>query len=105
MARRSDIVEALRRKVMTGEFAPGESFPEESLASEFTTSRTPVREALIILEAQSLVDNEANRGFRVASVSIELIRSCFECARAVYPNRFSRSRCCFMSWRRKPWTA
>jgi DNA-binding GntR family transcriptional regulator len=85
MARRSDIVDALRRKVIAGAFVPGESFPEESLAAEFRTSRTPVREALIILEAQSLVDNEANRGFRIASVSIDLIRSCFESARAVYP--------------------
>lgn len=70
---------------MTGVFQPGASIPEEALAAEFSASRTPVREALILLERQLLVTNEQNRGFRVASVSIDLIRSYFELARAMYP--------------------
>lgn len=89
MSRRSEIVESLRKKILLNEFGPGESVPEESLAAEFSVSRTPVREALIVLEHQGLVANEANRGFRVVSVSIESIRSYFEIARALYPTMFS----------------
>lgn len=88
MARRSEIVESVREKILQNEFGPGESVPEESLAAEFSVSRTPVREALIVLEHQGLVVNQANRGFRVVSVSIESIRSYFETARAMHPMMF-----------------
>ena len=88
MARRSEIVENLRKKFLQNEFGPGESVPEESLAAEFSVSRTPIREALIVLEHQGLVTNEANRGFRVVSVSIESIRSYFETVKALYPTMF-----------------
>lgn len=88
MPRRSEVVESLRKKLLSIEFGPGESIPEESLAAEFSVSRTPIREALIVLEPQGLVVNEANRGFRVVSVSIDSIRSYFEASRALYPTMF-----------------
>ena len=88
MPRRAEIVDSVREKILQNEFGPGESVPEESLAAEFSVSRTPVREALIVLEHQGLVVNEANRGVRVVSVSIESIRSYFETARATHPVMF-----------------
>lgn len=86
MARRTDIQEAIRQKILKGEFKPGESIPEESLAAEFASSRTPIREALIMLSNDGIIDSEPNRGFSVASVSIERIRSTFEAMRAIYPD-------------------
>lgn len=86
MVRRTDIQEAIRHKILHGEFEPGESVPEESLAAEFSSSRTPIREALIMLSNDGIIDNEPNRGFSVASVSIERIRSTFEAMRAIYPD-------------------
>ena len=84
MARRIEIIDALRLKLFRNEFAPGEGIPEESVAAEFGASRTPIREALIALSREALVVNEANRGFRVASISIEAMRSYFELAQATH---------------------
>lgn len=84
MSRRAQIVGLLREKLINGEFSPGESIPEESLAAEFKVSRTPIREALIILQNEGLAVNESNRGFRFEAVSIERIRSYFELARSIY---------------------
>lgn len=94
MAKRLALLEKIRSKIILNDLRPGEGIPEESLAAEFSVSRTPVREALLRLETQGLVTSEPNRGFAVASVSIEQIRSYFEAARFVVPAiaRFSMER-------------
>lgn len=66
MAKLSDSLYAeLRRRIMSGRYAPGERLREESLAQEMQVSRTPVRAAL-----QRLVDDgllvAASRGATVA---------------------------------------
>ena len=58
---------------------------------EFGVSRTPVREALILLERQNLVVNEPNRGFFAASLSFEGLRSFFDMAAWLYPFLFQRA--------------
>lgn len=70
--------------MILNDLSPGEGISEESLAAEFGVSRTPVREALVRLEAEGIVASEANRGFSVAPVSIERIRSYFEAARRLH---------------------
>ena len=85
MARRTELVDAIRDKIITGAFQPGMSVPEEALAAEFKVSRSPVREALIMLEGRALVSTETNRGFRVSSVSVEAIRNYFVAAKTILP--------------------
>lgn len=82
--RRHTLIEAIRLKIIMQSIKPGESVPEESLAAEFKVSRTPVREALAALEEIGLVRLEPNKGSRVASISIDAIRSFFEAARPIY---------------------
>lgn len=55
-----EVVERLRRAILTGELAEGASLPESQTASKFGVSRVPVREALVELERQGLVQFEAN---------------------------------------------
>lgn len=55
----------LRRRIMSGHYAPGEHLREEHIAQEFGVSRTPVRAALQRLEADRLVAMES-RGALVA---------------------------------------
>lgn len=62
------VYEALRRAIMSLELAPGTSLDEGSLCSQFKVSRTPVREALIRLSADGLVEVYPNRGAKVASL-------------------------------------
>ena len=65
------VAAAIRDQVLTGRFRPGEKMNQEQLAEEFGTSRLPVREALIILETEGLVDNIARRGAFVAQLTRE----------------------------------
>jgi DNA-binding GntR family transcriptional regulator len=59
--------EQVRRAIVEGRLAPGERLKEEELARELGISRTPVREALLILQAEGLVDAAPNRGAVVRS--------------------------------------
>ncbi len=85
MARRTELVDVIRDMIITGAFQPGMSVPEDALATEFKVSRSPVREALIMLEGRALVSTETNRGFRVSSVSVEAIRNYFVAAKTILP--------------------
>jgi DNA-binding GntR family transcriptional regulator len=52
----------LHHAILEGALKPGERLRAEALAQRFGTSRTPIREALLQLEAQGLVEVEPNRG-------------------------------------------
>jgi len=57
--------ELIRLAIVDGRLAPGQRLKEEELAREFGISRTPVREALLVLQAEGLVDAMPNRGATV----------------------------------------
>lgn len=61
--------DALATKIVRGDIAPGERLVEQSLAKEFGTSQTPIREALRLLEAARLVESIPHRGTRVRRIS------------------------------------
>ena len=62
----SDRVAAhLRAAILGGEIRPGERVRQEEVAQLLGSSRLPVREALHILEAEGLIEHEANKGARV----------------------------------------
>ncbi|WP_433517555.1 GntR family transcriptional regulator [Nonomuraea sp. CA-143628] len=52
---RRTVYEALRRKVLTLELPPGTALSENELAAALKVSRTPVRESLILLSEEGLV--------------------------------------------------
>ena len=59
----------MRRLIFSGDLAAGSDHLETELAERFGMSRTPVREAALILEAQGLVSVRPRRGVRILSVS------------------------------------
>lgn len=63
--------EEMRRLIFAGELTPGSDHLEAELAERFGMSRTPVREAALVLEAQGLVSVRPRRGVRVLPVSAE----------------------------------
>src|SRR5215208_6394282 len=65
------VLERLRALILTGEYGPDERLIEEQLAERLGVSRTPVRQALTMLEAEGLVEIAPNRGATVCSFSIE----------------------------------
>lgn len=68
--RTADVVaRRLAQAILSGEIAPGTRLREENLAQMFSVSRTPVREALIVLSSTGLAHLEANRGATVLQLT------------------------------------
>ena len=54
--------EKLRELILTGRLGAGETLRQDELSSYLSVSRTPLREAIITLEAEGLVVNHPHRG-------------------------------------------
>jgi DNA-binding GntR family transcriptional regulator len=67
----SRVFETLRRSILEGEYGPNERLVEEQLAERLKVSRTPIRQALTMLEAEGLVEIEPNKGAAVRSFSVQ----------------------------------
>ncbi|MBP0616831.1 GntR family transcriptional regulator [Jiella mangrovi] len=60
---------AIRAMIMERRLPGGDILSEEKLAAELEISRTPVREALLLLQNAGLIQKEMNQPFRVRLVS------------------------------------
>jgi DNA-binding GntR family transcriptional regulator len=67
---RRQIADALRDEVLAGRLQPGHEFTVKQIAEQYGVSATPVREALVDLSAQGLLDSDQHRGFRVHQFSV-----------------------------------
>jgi DNA-binding GntR family transcriptional regulator len=63
--------ELLREAIIDGRLQPGQRLKEEEVARELGISRTPVREALLVLQAEGLVDATPYRGATVRAHTAE----------------------------------
>ncbi|MCG7535828.1 GntR family transcriptional regulator [Pseudoalteromonas sp. OOF1S-7] len=72
------VAEAIREKILSGEIKAGEPLRQAALADELNVSRIPVREALLQLEAEGLVNFEAHKGATVTRLSAEQIDEIFD---------------------------
>lgn len=63
------ITARIREKILTGVYPPGSALLQDVIAAEFGVSKIPVREALVQLRAEGLVDVFAHRGFQVRPLS------------------------------------
>ncbi|WP_432178628.1 GntR family transcriptional regulator [Streptomyces sp. NBC_00063] len=66
---RERVADALRAALIAGELRAGEVYSAPTLAARFGVSATPVREAMLDLAKEGLVDAVPNKGFRVTAVS------------------------------------
>ena len=73
LARNASVVatELIRAAITDGRLEPGQRLKEEELARELGISRTPVREALLVLQAEGLVQSAPNRGATVRQYETE----------------------------------
>lgn len=63
-----DVAERLREQIFSHELAPGSWLDEQSLATAFGISRTPMREAIKVLASEGLVTSKMNKGSYVTEV-------------------------------------
>lgn len=69
---------AIKEQIIDGRFAPGERITEQNIAAQFSTSRTPVREAMRQLVSDGFVLFKPNSGTVVRHWSAEEVRQIFE---------------------------
>jgi DNA-binding GntR family transcriptional regulator len=70
--------EEIRGLIFTGELGAGSSHLESELAEMLGMSRTPVREAALMLEAQGLLELRPRKGVRILPVSVDDMREIYE---------------------------
>ncbi|MFZ5691682.1 MAG: GntR family transcriptional regulator [Pseudomonadota bacterium] len=63
--------QVLRRELLNGEWLPNERLRPHALQQRFALGLTPIREALMRLAVDGLVQGESQRGFRARGVSAE----------------------------------
>ncbi|MGV1049066.1 MAG: GntR family transcriptional regulator [Solirubrobacterales bacterium] len=61
----------IRRAIIRGELLPGERLKEAEIARELGISRTPVREAMLVLQAEGLLDLAPSRGATVRPYDLD----------------------------------
>ena len=67
----------LRRRIIEGDFAPGQALREEEIRDVHGSSRGPIRESLRLLLQTGLVEHRPRRGFRVRDYTAEDIRQIY----------------------------
>jgi len=75
----SDIIRHfIEANIRTGKLPPGTLIDEQELARHFNVSRTPVREALLHLQAQGIVESLSRNGMSVARLTIQELLAIWE---------------------------
>lgn len=74
---REQAEEALRGMIRSYRFAPGKWINVERLAKDLGVSRTPVGQALKILESEGLVKHVPKHGIRMASMTLDMARDLY----------------------------
>jgi DNA-binding GntR family transcriptional regulator len=78
LSRVDQAYEEIRRRIVDNHYPPAHQVLEHELAGELGMSRTPVREALVRLENERLVQIVPRHGMRVVPLSLEDLRDMYE---------------------------
>jgi len=86
------VYDLLRSRIIDGTLAPGERLTEPVLSAQLGVSRTPVREAVRLLQAEALVVELPTGGVRVAPLDVADARRVYE-VRARLEGLLARDAC------------
>jgi len=84
-SRVQDAYGRIKVEILANRMAPGVYMTEPEIAVQMGMSRTPVREALIQLQAEGLVELVPRRGARVVPIRAEDMREIYEILTALEP--------------------
>lgn len=73
-----EVVDVIRDRIYEGHYPPGTPLRQEQLAAELNVSRTPLREALRMLEREGLVTVSPGRGLSVISCDLPTLLAAYE---------------------------
>ncbi|HMO27714.1 GntR family transcriptional regulator [Enterovirga sp.] len=72
-----EIAQVLRQRIFAGRYAPGQPMLQVPLSEELEVSRTPLRHALSMLEAEGLLQSAGARGLIVAKPNLNDIEQAY----------------------------
>lgn len=75
---REQVYDHLRREMANGGLKPGTNLDQDDLASRLGVSRTPLREALLQLQAEGFVTILPRRGVRLEALTLDDVRRLYE---------------------------
>jgi DNA-binding GntR family transcriptional regulator len=70
--------EAIVRKIICLDYQPGQRLEENLLVEELGIGRTPVREALVRLQGENMIESHPNKGVVVRPLTLQNTKSMFE---------------------------
>jgi GntR family transcriptional regulator, rspAB operon transcriptional repressor len=73
--------EKIYKKIVSLEFEPGQHLEEKHLIERLGMGRTPIREALLRLVGENIVESQPGRGYIVRPITLQNIRATFEMMR------------------------
>jgi DNA-binding GntR family transcriptional regulator len=85
----SQLIIHFRDRILAGTYPPGSALRQDTLACEFGTSKIPVREALVQLQSEGLVDIFPNRGFQVHPLTTAELDEVFSLRMQIEPAAIS----------------
>lgn len=72
------VYDYIEEKIRNGQLKANEKINENDICKELGISRTPVREALIQLAAEGIIENQTRKGFVIREIKIEDIEELYE---------------------------
>jgi len=85
LARSQQIANSLKEEILSGKFPPGVRIRQEDIAEQFGASRSPVREALRILEAEGLINLVAHTGAWISHLSLAECEEMYQLRERIEP--------------------
>jgi len=85
LARSQQIANSLKEEILSGKFPAGVRIRQEDIAEQFGASRSPVREALRILEAEGLINLVAHTGAWISHLSLAECEEMYQIRERVEP--------------------
>ncbi len=73
-----EVAQELRERIYAGTYQLGMQLRQEQLADELQVSRTPLREALRVLEREGLLRSQPGRGARVVSADVKKLLDAYQ---------------------------
>ena len=75
---RTSIYERIRSEILSCELRPGVQVQERDLTERYEVSKSPIRDALLRLEAENLIEVMPRKGYRVRPISVADARELYE---------------------------
>ena len=85
LALSQQIANTLKDEILSGKYPPGVRIRQESIAEQFGASRSPVREALRMLEADGLINLVAHTGAWISHLSLTECEEMYQLRERIEP--------------------